>query len=53
MVHQNTLMNEREEFEKEKVERDLLVTNMVETDPEFGEKVQKLADEINTSTNKN
>ena len=53
MVHQNTLTNEREEFEKEKVERALLLTNMVETDPEFADKVQKLTDEINTSTSTN
>jgi len=50
---QNTLQSSREDFEKLKVEKESLLSNLVETDPEFDNKINKITEKISTQTTLN
>jgi hypothetical protein len=49
----NTLQTELAELTRENLERDELLSNMVETDPEFADKIRTITEKISESNSTN
>jgi hypothetical protein len=52
-ITKNTLQKEHAELTRENLERDELLSNMVETDPEFADKIKTITEKISESNSTN